>query len=96
MINWFKKWGWVLFLTLIVVGGGVLFFLIRRKKSVHQSDLAERARERIVEIETEILIERSKIEAQTDAELDALSKIEKMDEGIEKRKALADFLNEML
>lgn len=96
MINWFKKWGWVLFLALIIIGGGVLFFLMRRNRNIQQSDLAGKARERIVEIETEMLIERSKVEAQTDADLNILNQIEEMDNGIEKRKALADFLNEML
>ncbi len=96
MVNWFKKWGWTLFLGLILIGGGIAFFLLRKNGDPAKSNLAKKTREKIVNAETDALIEKNKVIARAKNKLDKLDKIEEMEDGVSKRKALADFINDVL
>lgn len=96
MVNWFKKWGWTLFLGIILVGGGIAFFLLRKKGDPAKSNLAKEVREEIVNAETNAIIEKIKVEAEAKNKLDELKKIENMENGVSKRKELADFINDVL
>ena len=93
MVNWFKKWGWTLFLGIILIGGGIAFFLLRKKGDPAKSNLAKSAREEIVNAETDAIIDKTRAKARAKGKLDELEKIESMEDGVNKRKVLADFIN---
>ena len=95
---WLKKWWWMLLLGLAAIGCA-LFFLFRKKKTVDVApteSFSSKARKKIVEAETDAIIARVKAEVESEKRLEELNKITEMDGGVERRKRLADFLDDNL
>ena len=92
--SWLKKYWWILILGIISLGV-VIWLIVRPRKGdpLPLVSFSNKAREQIVEAQTDAAIEKLKIEAMAEEKRRALDLIAKMQGGIERRKALADFLD---
>lgn len=94
---WLKKYWWLLLLGLVTAGVTLwLIFRPRKNNTVPAATFSTKAREKIVEAQTEAKIEKLKIKAKADEKRRELEVIEKVEDGVERRKMLADFLDENL
>lgn len=96
---WLKKWWWVLLLALSTVVAGIIavWALFRKEKQPPPlQTFSAQAREKIVEAETDLKISRLKADADKKEQEAKLEAIEKIDDGAERRRRLADYLNDNL
>lgn len=93
---WLKKWWWTIVLGVAVVGLFLWLIFRKDKKTAAHSNLVQKAKSKIVEAETDALIEKTKAKVHQEEELKKLEEISRMEGGVERRKELADFLDKNL
>jgi hypothetical protein len=93
---WLKKWWWTLLLGLALIGGALFFIFRGRKGPSTTRSFSQRAREKILETETDAAIARERARAKSEAQKARLAEIEKVKDAPERRKRLADYLDEIL
>ncbi len=96
MKAWLKKWWWMILLGLGLAVGALLFIFRKKEKRTVESSFTSRAREKIVEAETDASIQRAKAEAKSEAARKRLDEIDKIEDGEERRRELASYLNKIL
>lgn len=94
---WLKKYWWLVLLGLLTAGVTLwLIFRPRKGNTVPAVTFSNKVREKIIDAQTEAKIEKLKIKAKVDEKRRELEVIKKVDDGLERRKILADFLDKNL
>lgn len=95
---WLKKWWWTLLLGAVAVAGVVIAIVLSSRKPTPAAveTFSSKAREKIVEAETDAQIAKLKAQVETKEQEAKLTEIAKIEDGGERRRRLADFLDEVL
>jgi hypothetical protein len=95
---WFRKWWWALVLGVLVLAGAfaaLVFFYKKRQQGAIPSFI-NKAREKIVVAETDLLIEKERSKAESEYQKKKLKEIEEVKDDVERRSKLADYLDSIL
>jgi ABC-type bacteriocin/lantibiotic exporter with double-glycine peptidase domain len=95
---WLRKWWWTVVLAIGAIAAAIItiFVFFRRDKPVPMQNFGAKAREQIVAAETDMKIAQLKADAVKKEQETQLNEISKIEDGKERRRRLADYLDENL